>query len=479
MSNAIKTLVAAVLLLGASFCLAQTTNYCVVPINAGATPPYTDWPTAATNIQEVLGRSLAGDTIYLTNGHYYLTGEVAVAKAVIIKSYNNGLTDPTNTIIDGNNYPGKPVTNRCFNVTVGATFDGLTVANGWSRAAAGGGFSISGSGSSLITNCIITGNSAGTSGGGISASRPVILVNCRIVSNSAATADGGVGFASTGCSIKDSLFGWNIASNGNGAAIDCIGNTTIRGCQIVSNKSDSSILYFDGVDVVVSNCLFSGNTNGMVLKFGTTSGPSNLIVNCQIVGNYGTTNPGVTVFCPTVCQLWRGIIFRNCLIADNWSQEYFGHIWVGSANTTGTVESCTIVNNTGKTFSGLYIQPSQGHFFYNTIISSNSHGGVYSDLSFYDAGATDTTNRFFNSCCPTVALPTGQGNFKGDPKFVAVSAGNYRLAADSPCVDTGTNMYWMINAIDLEGRSRLDKLTGLPDMGAYESLHNITLISGF
>jgi len=131
MSNTIKTMIATVLFLGASFCQAANTNYYVVPDNAGATPPYTDWPTAATNIQDVLNRTLAGDTIYLTNGHYYLTGEVVIATAVTVKSYNAGAVDPTNTIIDGNNYAGKPVTNRCFCITnAAATIDGLTITNG-------------------------------------------------------------------------------------------------------------------------------------------------------------------------------------------------------------------------------------------------------------------------------------------------------------------------------------------------------------
>jgi len=39
-------------------------------------------------------------------------------------------------------------------------------------------------------------------------------------------------------------------------------------------------------------------------------------------------------------------------------------------------------------------------------------------------------------------------------------AGNYRLAANSPCIDTGTNYSWMLDAVDvrskdMDGRMRV------------------------
>jgi hypothetical protein len=60
----------------------------------------------------------------------------------------------------------------------------------------------------------------------------------------------------------------------------------------------------------------------------------------------------------------------------------------------------------------------------------------------------------------------GVDNIIGPPMFVGKSAGNYRIRSDSMCINTGTNMDWMVGALDLDGNSRL--VDGRVDIGAYE-----------
>jgi len=86
-----------------------------VDVNStNATPPYTDWTTAATNIQDAVDAAVAGDEIVVTNGLYATGGRngnrVAVDKALSIRSVNGSQS----TAIDG----GWSV--RCAYLTNGA-----------------------------------------------------------------------------------------------------------------------------------------------------------------------------------------------------------------------------------------------------------------------------------------------------------------------------------------------------------------------
>ena len=102
--------------------------------SANPMPPYTNWATAATNIQDAVDTASAGDEVVVTNG-LYAVGEkagydgwlstgfnrVAITSAMILRSVNG----PQFTVIDG----GGAV--RCAYLTNGASLCGFTLTNGW------------------------------------------------------------------------------------------------------------------------------------------------------------------------------------------------------------------------------------------------------------------------------------------------------------------------------------------------------------
>jgi hypothetical protein len=163
-----------VCLLGCGDGLAASTNYYVATNGPGGA--FTNWATAASNIQDAINVCSSGDVVWVSNGVYntggmtnyptgtILTNRVVINKIITVRSANN---DPTNTIIMGAKDPGTPNgTNgpaavRCVYITNGAWLIGFTITNGATMQTGGVandsyGGGVFGEGS--VSNCIITGN---------------------------------------------------------------------------------------------------------------------------------------------------------------------------------------------------------------------------------------------------------------------------------------------------------------------------------
>ena len=172
--------------------LIATDRY-VSPVGAHLSP-FTDWATAATNIQAAIDASAAGDRVWVTNGLYdtggrivaggLLSNRVALTTAVTVESVNG----PEATIIAGGQTPvsiNGPASARCAWLTNGATLSGFTLTNGATLAVVSyfsGGGAYCRAPSATLTNCIIWGNSAAGNGGGVCQGT---LCNCVILSNTA------------------------------------------------------------------------------------------------------------------------------------------------------------------------------------------------------------------------------------------------------------------------------------------------------
>jgi len=422
------------------------TNYYVVASGSTPTPPWTNWGWAHTNLREVVARAGDNDTVYVTNNAtYYLTNSVAVTYAITIRSWrpDSGL-DPTNTIINGN-YPNT--TNYCFRLwNSGAVLAGLTITNGCNYSGSGGGIYMY---QGIITNCIITGNRSfrtdGEYGGGgvfldscgSSASRASIF-NCHIIGNVASNDGGGIGFE------------------------DGYGPLLISGCVISGNRGVNG----GGMGgyrlrngLFVTNCLISSNMasgNGGVFR---SSYDSAEFRNCLMIGNTASSGQGGL-------DVRSGVVLQNCLVANNVSGWYSGGLQV----TGGKVLNCTVVSNqchADANGGGMYINSGSPQVE-NTIVWGNMKGVTINNWKV-DGGTPSFTN-----CCTTPTVNAyGTGNITDDPLFMSPGAGNWRLAARSPCVNTGINQNWMIGTIDLDGRVRIRY--GRVDMGTYENIRSATI----
>ncbi len=149
-----------------------------------------------------------------------------------------------------------------------------------------------------------------------------------------------------------------------------------------------------------------------------------------------------------------GVEVRNCQVAFNASGNIGGGL---VAYDGGRIENCTIVSNMSAKGGGLYWYGS------GTALNSIVYGNFASNSPNY-------TNRIITPyrmdyCCLYPDSP-GTGNTTNAPHFVDSAHGNFRLRANSPGVNVGTNQPWMPAAQDLDGATRLNN--GVVDMGAFE-----------
>lgn len=149
------------------------------------------------------------------------------------------------------------------------------------------------------------------------------------------------------------------------------------------------------------------------------------------------------------------------------------------------LENNVFAKNTAQSGAGAYIDHPQGKFILThcTVVSNNA--AVDTD-GIYFTGRTPGTVEVWNSIawgnnydivgvnvaayCDVQRSVAGTGNISQDPKFRSVQGDNYRLATNSPCIDTATSTNASTEDIEGKPRPRDGNADGTPgyDMGAYE-----------
>jgi PKD repeat protein len=227
----------------------------------------------------------------------------------------------------------------------------------------------------------------------------------------------------------------------------------LRNCIIKENGAlDGNTDHADGGGVymtggVVSNCTIQANQIG----YGNTTGAGiyatgGMITHCRLLDNETRGSGGGG----GIYASGASVVIRNCLVARNTATAASGG---GLYLNSGSVESCTIVTNSAASGAGGVYRNSGT--VNNSIVYFNTVGGVLDDLNT-TVGLTYTCASDGN---------TTDDNITGDPLFVNVAGGDYRLVRESPCRDAGDNsvITW---GTDLDEGTRIRD--GVVDMGAFE-----------
>jgi hypothetical protein len=209
------------------------------------TAPYSDWSTAATNIQDAIDASADGDQIWVTNGVYQLGGKVmagnltnriALDKAVTVQSVNG----PFVTTIAGIGATNNAVAVRCAWLTNNAALIGFTLTRGATRNSGdqasleSGGAVWCASSNALVSGCVIISNTAFFRAGG---AYQGTLNNCFITSNSVPVNLLG------GAAYSASLNNCTVASNSTVGLTACRATNSICYYNAGNNYSGGSFSY--------------------------------------------------------------------------------------------------------------------------------------------------------------------------------------------------------------------------------------------
>ena len=359
--------------------------YYVDANSTNPTPPYTNWSTAATNIQDALDvASTAGALVLVANGVYRSGGTVSsdgstncvvVNWPVTLQSVNG----PAVTMIDGSHLM------RCAYLTNGIVLTGFTLTNGYLASGYGGGIYCATT-NVLVSNCLALSNTA-ADGGGVYCGT---LNNCTLTGNTATNSLGGSGGGAYESVLNYCLLDDNSANDGGGA-LGC----TLSSCVISNNLavvSTSRYPYPPGqgggvYSGTAHNCLIVSNTAAYQL-LGSSGGGAydGALVNCTLLGNFATSGAGAFDCSLVNCALvgnratsgggafydiyGRGLGLDHCLINANGAQ-------VGGGVYSAYLTNC-IVNGNWATSNGAGVY--LGSLFDSTVClnsATNQGGGIW------------------------------------------------------------------------------------------------------
>lgn len=251
--------------------------------DGNSSPPYLDWPTAATNIQDAIDAAAPGEIVLVTNGAYAtggkamagdLTNRVALDKTLTVVSVNGA----AGTVIQGAWDPATtngPLAVRCAWLTDGAILSGFTLRNGATRSTGASTTLQSGGGvwcastNALVANCWLSDNAASLEGGG---AYQGLINNCVLTNNSAVYGGG----ASSGI-LNNCVVILNGALNRGGGAYFA----TLNNCTVTFNYTCFTCGSFSGAGT------YSGTTRNSIVLYNSTG---------RYGGSYANYESGATQY---------------------------------------------------------------------------------------------------------------------------------------------------------------------------------------
>jgi hypothetical protein len=310
-----------------------------------------------------------------------------------------------------------------------AELTGLTISGG-DAGATGKGGGIYSSGTATLTNCTLSGNTAGVLGGTLGgygggmyadAGSTTTLTDCTVSGNTAIYAGGVNSYGALTmdhCTLSN-----NIADHG-GALENDHGTTTMTYCTVSDNRTTvggGGAIFWEG-QATLTNCTFSDNSGsrggGLWINNATVQ-----LVNTTVSGNTARTTNGGGLY-----NFHGNVTLTNCTVSGNSApgtsttagaggglgsycgQTTLNHCTVSGNSATATtgntgaggglflngagqttLNDCTVSDNSSYRGGGLYAYRTTVQLI-NTTVSGNTATVFYGGGVYSRASATTLTN---------------------------------------------------------------------------------------
>ncbi len=229
------------------------------------------------------------------------------------------------------------------------------------------------------------------------------------------------------------------SDGGNGGAVlaQNVTGFTIRHCRFEDNTAaNGGALYARNSSGVLSSCTFSGNlakTSGGAIY---TQSSALMLANCIFTDNSAGASGIKSSGGGAIYAGGNGAVITNCIFFNNWTAN--------EANPGGA-----IFNFLADT------RLSNSILWGNTAAA----GPQLSDYLLI-LGRTEHCN------IDQAGFDGIDGNIRREPLWVNPALGDFRLQADSPCIDAGREDAPGLPEVDFEGRPRVSGAT--VDIGPFE-----------
>lgn len=329
-------------------------------------------------------------------------------------------------------------------------------------------------------------------GSGIYTFESRLYLSNLIISNNRTETGGGVSLWNSNVEIKNVSIENNFVETLGGGIYNNNSETYLNKVNFIDNlaREDGGGLYVEKSNSVrINNTIFDGNRaeSGAAIANGMKS---EILVDGSTFANNRAKNYGGAIY----NFLESGSFITNSVLESNQARIRGGAIYNDEVNSNlnGVIASFSdaanslFISNSSEDGGAIYDENSSSEFINNIFVDNNAtkDGSVlYADgtrdrpsiinsILYGNGNLSEVKPIVDPSFGTTVSQSIIEGGYSGGtqiidaaPLFVDAENNDYRLRADSPGIDAGTNQFNELEE-DLAGRERIFNET--IDIGAYE-----------